>query len=293
MLIDNQSGDVLGMAGFSNSGDRDDSFLLSPYEPGSVMKPLTIAAALDTGAVTRDFTYRNVPILYIQGLPIVNAIEISKDNISLRDILQYSMNIGAATVLAQLGNDNYGAKTQTLWANYLRTHYGFGRNPADALPDRASTTSAPYRTALSAFGTYTTVTPAELLGAYAAIAHDGLAVQPRICTTQALKTTQALHPASAHTVSLLLSDIYAADSGNAHTSGLTIGGKTGTVDLLSDEGYYQVGQDIGTYVGFINSPDKSLGLITILKHPRTSSFASHEAKAVWANTAQAISALNQ
>ncbi len=257
IVMDVHTGAILAMATFpsfdGNEYGKSDPTLFDnpavahPYEPGSVMKAFTIAAALDAGAITTSTKVLDNNNLRLRGVRIQNADRYDwpygHGQITPQQVLQLSNNNGAARIGLKLGGEK-------LYQSFLR--YGFGQPTGIDLAGEVGglvwdpsspNASGDLTTAQNAFGQGLTVTAVQLVAGYAAIANGGTMVTPHVVAgwTDPGGTYQAAsHPAgerimkesTAQTVLQLLTG--AIDGGIAHGAsvpGYAIAGKTGTAEI--------------------------------------------------------------
>lgn len=77
------------------------------YEMGSIIKPLTMAVGIDTGAINADSTYNDTGFMMLNGKRIANYDGKARGVISVREVLGQSLNVGAATVALKVGNERF------------------------------------------------------------------------------------------------------------------------------------------------------------------------------------------
>jgi stage V sporulation protein D (sporulation-specific penicillin-binding protein) len=255
IIMNAETGAILGMASFpSYDANRfaatDGGLFANPavarmYEPGSVMKAFTIAAALDAGAVTVDDTFDDDNNLRIGSIRIQNADRLDRPYghgaITPADVLALSNNVGAAKVGLKLGGD-------ALYDAFRR--FGFGSPTGIELtgeqdgvvwhPDDAS---GDLTTAQNAFGQGLSLTAVQLIAGYASFANGGNLVTPHVVegwtdpdgTYHAADQPPAeriMRPETAATMVGLLTN--AIDDGIAQRAsipGYTVAGKTGTAQI--------------------------------------------------------------
>lgn len=257
IVMDVHTGAILAMATFPsfNGNDYgqtdptlfDNPAVARPYEPGSVMKAFTIAAALDAGAITTATKVLDNNNLTIRGVRIQNADRFDHPwghgKITPQQVLQLSNNNGAARIGLLLGGER-------LYQSFR--NYGFGQptgidvagEVGGTLWDPASANaSGDLTTAQNAFGQGLTVTAIQLVAGYAAIANGGTMVTPHVIagwtdtdgtehTTPLPAGERIMKPETAATVLRLLTG--AIDGGIAHGAsipGYAIAGKTGTAEI--------------------------------------------------------------
>jgi cell division protein FtsI/penicillin-binding protein 2 len=257
IVMDVQSGAILAMATFpsfdANSyGSANAALYTSPavasqYEPGSVMKAFTVAAALDAEAITTSTTVTDDNNLKLSGVRIQNADRYTAPyghgDLTAGDVLKLSNNVGAARIGLLLGRER-------LYEAFRR--FGFGAPTGIELAGEASgvvwdpdgpNASGDLTAAQNAFGQGLSVTAVQLVAGYAAIANGGTQVTPHVIagwTTPDGTYHPVEHPGgerlmregTADTVLQLLTD--AVDDGIAQAAGIpgyAIAGKTGTAQV--------------------------------------------------------------
>jgi cell division protein FtsI/penicillin-binding protein 2 len=260
VVMDVNTGAVLALATFpsydANSyGTLDPELFTNPavsrlYEPGSVMKAFTIAAALDADAITISDKFRDDNNLRLADVRIQNADRYTypygHGRITAGDVLKLSNNVGAARIGLTLGG-------QRLYEALRR--FGFGERTGIEIAGEASGTvwvpdgpngSGDLTTAENAFGQGLSVTAMQLVAGYAAIGNGGDLVTPHVVsgwTTPDGTYHQADPPAperimrqeTADTVLQLLTD--AVDFGIAQPAsipGYSVAGKTGTAQIAGE-----------------------------------------------------------
>ncbi|MCB0030118.1 MAG: penicillin-binding protein 2, partial [Anaerolineales bacterium] len=127
IVMDPRTGAILAMASTPcynpyNFYEEDERYFLNPaisqqFEPGSVMKLITMAAAIDSGTVTPNSTYYDSGTLEVGGQYIYNWDRSGGGTTDMTTLLARSLNIGAATLALWMGTDTY--------YDYM-TRFGFG-----------------------------------------------------------------------------------------------------------------------------------------------------------------------
>jgi cell division protein FtsI/penicillin-binding protein 2 len=257
VVMDVKTGAVLALATFpsydANSyATLDPTLFTNPavsrqYEPGSVMKAFTIAAALDAGAITTRDRFRDDNNLRLSGVRIQNADRYTSPyghgRITAGDVLKLSNNVGAARIGLTVGR-------QPLYQALRR--FGFGEPTGIEIAGEATGTvwnpdgpngSGDLTTAQNSFGQGLSVTAMQLVAGYAAFGNGGQLVTPHVVAgwTTPDGTYHAAEPPAAErimreetadTVLQLLTD--AVDDGIAQPAsipGYSVAGKTGTAQI--------------------------------------------------------------
>jgi len=248
IVLDARSGEVLAMVNQPsfNPNRRADleasryrnRAVTDVFEPGSTLKPFTVAAALEEGGYERRHTIDTAPgSLRVQGKRISDVRNYG--TLDLRHILVKSSNVGAAKLALSLDR---GA----LWRVLGRL--GLGQRTASSFPGEASGRLAgrpskrPIERATLAFGYGVSVTALQLARSYAAIANEGMA--PTVTFLRNAKADRpgaerVLNADTARTVRSMLAEVVSAEGTGSRAAipGYEVAGKTGTVKQLDAEDY--------------------------------------------------------
>jgi cell division protein FtsI (penicillin-binding protein 3) len=284
VVIDVRTGDVLAMAnapGFDpndlgpDPAPRRNHAVQDAIEPGSVVKPLTVAAALEHGG------YRSSTVVDCEGGGwVIGGSRIRDDHprgaITVREIVKYSSNIGAAKLALDLGAEQF---VDTMRA------FGFGERSGVHLPGertgilRDPREIKPIELATTAFGQGVTVTPLQLAYAIAALGNDGVRMRPRLVTRVEddhgiPEFVQSPAPArrvvSAETARAVVEMMEAVTepggtAPRARIPGYRVAGKTGTAQKV-EGGRYGTGR-IGSFVGLVPAEAPRLAIVVSVDDP--------------------------
>ncbi len=217
-------------------------------EPGSIMKPFTIAAALDAHRVTPGAMFNCYDGLMAGPHRIRDSHNRVHGLIALEKVIAFSCNRCTAQIAWKVGRD--------LLIMYWR-RFGFGVRPNDflyqALSGRLRAGDKNWRlidTAVAGFGQGISVTALQMAAAYAALANDGVYVRPRILTSEKRETHKAVSPEVARLVrSYLRATVDYGTGALAQTPGYAVGGKTGTAQIASPTGGYLSGAYVVSFAG--------------------------------------------
>lgn len=269
LVMDVRTGAILALATFpsfdANAYSTADPSLFTnpavgaPYEPGSVMKAFTVAAALDAGVMNNSTTVLDDGTLTLADVKIKNwdsgQVPKGHGEITAGDVLKLSNNIGAARIALLLGR-------QKLYEAFKAYGFGsptgtdiFGEAPGVLWDPDGPNGARDITAAENAFGQGVSVTALQLAAGYAAIANGGTLVTPHVIagwtTGDGVYHTTPLGPkerimkaATAQNVLQLL--IGSVDDGVAsvgNVTGYSIAGKTGTAQVA---GPAQVRVQVGT-----------------------------------------------
>lgn len=266
------------------------------YEPGSVFKAITMAAGLDSGAVTPSTTYTDTGQVTVGGYPIKNFDGKAYGVKTMTEVLENSLNLGTIFVVQQTGNQTFydyvqafglGAVTDIELAN---EHDGDISSLAELKDVYAYTGS---------FGHGITLTPLQLITAYAAIANGGQLMKPyivekRIVSSGAeIPTTpqvvrQVISAETSRTLSAMLVNVI--DYGHAKRAGVPgyyLAGKTGTAIVVGSNGRYDTSRHNDTFVGYGPVSDPQFVMLIKMNEPQ-SQYAEGSVVPLWGEVAKDV-----
>ena len=149
----------------------------SVYEMGSIIKPLTVAAGLDSGAILPSSTYYDSGRIKLDGYTISNYDGVARGTVPVQEILSQSLNVGVAWIVGQMNTKTF--------ADYFRA-LGLGSETGIDLPNEAhgliSNLNSPREVeyATASFGQGIAMTPIETVRALSVLANRGVLVTPHI-----------------------------------------------------------------------------------------------------------------
>ena len=270
-----------------------DRAISSSFEPGSTMKAITIAAAIDQGVVTPNTTYVDKGCTVIGGRTLCNAGSKSYGTSTVTQILEHSANAGAVFVAQKLGAERLHA--------YLKA-FGFGVASGVDLSGEATGDLRPlaewYPVDLgtAAFGQGIAVTPLQLAAAYAAIANGGTLYRPFVVAarrdadgehrTAPVAIRRPISPETAATLRTML--VSTVDNGIANLASIphySVGGKTGTAQIPSDDGRYIDDAYISSFAGFAPANDPRFVAVITLERPQSKLLGTITAMTAFRNIA--------
>lgn len=259
------------------------------YEPGSVFKPLTMAAAINEGAVTPYTTYEDKGEVQIAGFTIHNSTPDIHGVVDMTYVLEQSLNTGAIFAVQSIGSER--------WSKYVHA-FGFGETTEIELSGENTGTIAyvdrdaglsnekAIYMATSAYGQGLTVTPIQMLQAYGALANEGKMMQPYI-VDQVVKSNgyqdihepkevgQPITGETARTVAAML--VRVVDEGHskkAAVDGYFMAGKTGTAQIPKENGVgYDANRHKDTFMGFGPVSDPQFVMLVKMDEPQGVTFA--------------------
>lgn len=285
------------------SGEKDFSIFLNPaveasYELGSVMKPITMAAALEEKKVTPDSTYNDTGEVRIGSFTIRNFDGNAYHTQTMTQVLEKSLNTGLVHVARLLGK----AKQEEYFG-----HFGFGDKTGIDLPGEVAGDLSNLEHgrdsdfATASFGQGIAVTPIQLAAATAAIANKGVLMKPYVVekirddsgneTMRSPETVRSvISPETAETLTkMLVSVVKNGYEDRAGVKGYLIAGKTGTAQIprRDGKGYMEDGA-IHTFVGYAPAFDPKFLILIQLNEPKGNRFAANTLTPVFHDLAEFI-----
>jgi cell division protein FtsI (penicillin-binding protein 3) len=285
IVMNPKNGDVLAMASYpdfdpNNFADVEDPDLLrnpaisDVYEPGSVMKVMTVASALEKGTISRDWVYNDQGRLEIGGIVIENWDKNAYGVVDVAQILIRSLNIGATSIALEMGTDDFYSMMRS---------FGIGQPTGiDLFAEESGILKVPGDSdwsesdlATNSFGQGVSVTPLQMATMFSAIANDGIMRQPRI--VKQIVTADGIQEAQPTTIRRVISAetadivtdmmVRTVNEGipQAILPGYTIAGKTGTAEIPTAIGYED--DSIVTFAGFLPADDPEVVIFVKLDRP--------------------------
>lgn len=309
IVMDPKSGDILAMAttprmdlnNFQNYGviynnaSEYNRAIGMPYEPGSVMKIFTMAAALDTGLVDPNTTYLDTGEIQVGGATIKNWDEKAWGLQTMLGCLQHSLNVCMAWVATQLGPQNfYGYMDRFGFGNL--TGLDMASEAAGRVKVPGDTDWFPVDLGTNSFGQGLTATPLQIMTAASAIANQGHMVTPHTLYAMLRDGYQfnippqyAGSPISAETAATLTEMLAVSlenEASAALVPGYRVAGKTGTAQIPTPYGYYDFSQTNASFIGWGPVDDPQFMIYVWLERPTFSIWGSQTAAPVFSEVAQ-------
>ncbi|MBI2410820.1 MAG: penicillin-binding protein 2 [Candidatus Kerfeldbacteria bacterium] len=249
------------------------------YEPGSVLKPIAVAAAINEGKITPYTTYEDTGEVKIEGYSINNSDFKAHGVVDMTTVLELSLNTGAVYAVQQIGNER--------WNNYIQ-QFGFGKKTGITLNgENAGNISSVAKlqdiySATSSYGQGMTITPLQLVQAYSAFANDGVMMKPYIVdrvvksngyqeVTQPEPAGQPISPETARTVGAMLVRVVDGPHAKpARLDGYFVAGKTGTAQVPKENGVgYDEHLHKDTFIGFVSVSDPQAVILVKIDKPQS------------------------
>ncbi len=304
VIIDVSNGAVKAMANYPTFNPADfakvedqalfkNSVVTDAFEVGSIMKPLTAAAALNQGVVRKDQTYYDPASFKVDDATVKNIEEDGGPGTkSIADILQLSLNTGATWLLMQMGGGQINQKARVAWHDYLINHYQFGKPTGieqsneghGVVPSPTDGYGLNIRYANTAFGQGQTETILQMAAAISSVVNGGTYYQPHLVEAYVnpdgsqernepkVIKKDVVSPEVSKQIRDFMAYTLQKNKVNYGVRELrpeyVYGGKTGTAQISKPGGGYYEDRFEGTFLGFIGG-DKPQYLIAVrVREPR-------------------------
>jgi cell division protein FtsI (penicillin-binding protein 3) len=303
IVMDPRNGEVLAMANLVAGGNgarpipaENNLGVTSVYEPGSVNKLITVAAALEEGVVRPSQRFLVNDRLVVGGSPFQDHDHHAPADWSVTDIIARSSNIGTIMIGQELGKDRLD--------RYLRA-FGLGTRTALRFPGESAGLlidpehwSGP-SIATVPIGQGLAVTALQMLGAYNIVANGGVYVAPKLVKdtidTQGKRQRSApstrrrvVSTTTAREMTAMLTEVTRVGTGTrAKITDYGVAGKTGTAKKPKEHGTgYEEGAYVASFAGFVPAEAPRLSAIVLLDEPRGSYYGGDVAAPTFARIAQ-------
>lgn len=294
IVMDPRNGDVLALANYppfdpnnyynvSNESLLRNAGVSEQYEPGSVMKVVTMAAGLEKGTIVPQSTYNDTGVLQVGGIRIYNWDRAAHGVVDMTQVLVQSLNIGASTISINMGNEKFYT---------MMSAFGFGRSTGIDLEGEASGTLKVPGTptwsesdlGTNAYGQGVAVTPLQMITAVSAIANGGLMMQPRVVyqivdgqnviTARPAPRGRPISAETARWVTEMMVATVRDGVDKAVVPGYTVAGKSGTAEIPNPALGYEPNSWIMSFIGFLPADDPQVIVLIKLDRPTSGRWAS-------------------
>jgi len=266
------------------------------YEPGSVYKVLTMAAAIDAGAVKEDTEFNDPGRFEYGGGIILNWDRRGHGRQTMQGCMQKSLNVCLAWVATELGKEKF-YEYMSAFGIGQRTSIDLGGEKIWPLSVPGDSDWYPIQLATNSFGQGVAVTPIQLATAISAIANDGKMMKPHILKAiiqdgkQYDITPQVLgvpvQAKTAKTMTEMLVKSLVNESSLALVPGYSIAGKTGTAEIPV-EGKYGTELTNASFVGWGPAQDPQFLIYVWLEKPKDSPWGSVVAAPLFSEIAKEL-----
>ncbi len=279
---------------FKSELDAKNIAIADIYEPGSVMKPFTVAAALDVGSITPSTTFEDYGPVTYSGHIVDNWDGRHYGIQDMGELLRISNNIGAAWVGHRIGSEKL--------YDYL-VSFGFGSKYDLTLEGEDTGTLRHHSSWIDidlaniSFGQGMSASALQVLNGFNAFANGGFIHRPRIVSqistdrgtieisdlsTESIlseETLQDMH-------NLLIAGVSQEEYGHPNLKGYKIAGKSGTAQVPI-EGGYDPSITNATFIGYL-AESKVFTMLVRLENPQSSPYAAETSYPLWVDMAKQL-----
>lgn len=279
VVLDVQTGEVLALVNLPTYNPNDRSVLTGAqlrnrvitdtFEPGSTMKPFTIALALETGRVTPDTLVQTAPGSMTIGTATIHDAH-KQGTLSVAQVIQKSSNIGTAKLALQM-------PPQEMWEMFATL--GFGQQPNIGFPGavagrmRNFKTWKPIEQATMSYGHGLSVSLLQIARAYMIFARKGDIIPMTFQqTTEMPVGTRIISEATAMKMREMLESVTlpGGTATQARVPGYRVAGKTGTAHKI--EGGRYVNKYVGDFVGFAPVSNPRIIVAVMIDEPSSGGY---------------------
>jgi cell division protein FtsI (penicillin-binding protein 3) len=290
VVMDVATGEVLALANVPTYNPNNRSRLsgaqlrnravTDTFEPGSTLKPFTIALALETGRVRPDTLIATAPGSLTIGPATIRDAHAERA-LTVAQVIQKSSNVGAAKIALSL-------PAESMWEMFQ--HVGFGAPPGLDFPGEASGKLRPYRSwrtieqATMSYGHGISVSLVQLIRAYSVFARDGELVPLSLLKIDAPPATHRVVSAQTARMVRAMLELAVHSGGTApraQIAGYRVAGKTGTAHKQED-GHYAPDKYVSSFVGFAPASHPRLAIAVMLDEPTGEYYGGRVAAPVFA-----------
>ena len=298
IIMDPKNGEVLALAAvdsfdpnsYSEVGNINiflNDVVQNIFEPGSVFKPFTAAAALNEGVITPNTEYEDKGYVKIGAYTIRNANEKKYGTQNMTSVLDLSINTGAVFMESAIGHDKF--------RDYIK-QFGFGERTGVDLQgevagdiDNLLKTSRDINFATASFGQGIAITPVQLVAAFSAFANGGKMVKPHVRQGSAEFLGSPISSKTASQItSMLVSVVDNAYDKKAKVKGYKVAGKTGTAQVPKENGRGYSEKTVHSFIGFAPAYSPRFLALIKLDNPQGFNFASDSVAPLFSKIAEYI-----
>lgn len=296
IIINPKNGEIYAIVGYPNFDLNKFNEVKNPstyrnimvedvLEFGSVIKPLVMAAVIDTGALNEKSTYLDKGVVTVEKKEIYNFDKKGRGLVTMQSVLDQSLNTGMVYAEKTLGHKKF--------REYMKS-YGIGEKTGIDLPNETSglisnlDSPRDIEYANASFGQGIALTPIEAVRAFSIIANGGNMIVPHLAkqiryddgTSKIIEypveTSGIIKQETSETMARMMTHIFDAYDAGAHKlKNYSIAAKTGTAQVAQSngKGYYE-NQHTHSFFGFFPAYDPQFLVFLFLKNPKEVKYAS-------------------
>jgi cell division protein FtsI/penicillin-binding protein 2 len=296
IIIDPKTGEIIAMAlnptfdpnsvrTVTTPGVFRNKLVEDRYEMGSIVKAISMAAGLDSGAVTAGTRYKDPGCQTLNTKTFCNYDLKSHGNaVTMQEVLNHSLNTGVAYVVKQMGNKNF--------SDYM-FKFGIGTTTGIDLPSEGNSLTSNLKTgrdlenAQASFGQGIALTPIQTVRALSVLANGGYLITPHLAkaieykiggkkTLNYPKGEQVLRPGTSEEISRMLTVVVdnALKNGTVKLPNYSLAAKTGTAQIASPDGGYYPDHYLHSFFGYFPSYDARFLIFLYTYYPKDVQYAS-------------------
>jgi cell division protein FtsI/penicillin-binding protein 2 len=308
IIMDPRNGEILAMANYP-SFDPNNYIKASPdslknaavsdlYEPGSVFKIVSMSSALDSGKVTRNWTYMDRGVLNVGGSNIYNWDRGAHGSTSFDQVLIHSWNLGTTSAALAMGTQLFYDYMRDRWGVNARMGIDLGGEATGVLRQPGDMFWTDNFLATNSFGQGLQVTPLQMACYANTIAYGGQLMQPHVVLKRvhngqvimsepfAMRTPIKKETAD-QMRDILVRVVTEGEADKARVRGYKIAGKTGTAQLYNpDIANYDPYLQENTFIGFLPADEPRVTIL--IKVDKIPDFASQTAAPVFSQLVQRL-----
>ncbi len=307
IIMETKTGAIKGMCNYpsfdpnkynevESSDVYNNNALYHNYEPGSVMKSISMAIAMETEHITADTIYNDEgEIKFAGGYTIRNSDLKAHGLVDMTEVLASSLNTGIIFATSEIHNK--------VFEDYMQK-FGFGQEVGlEISQDSKGDISLLAKRgdiykATASYGQGITVTPLQMINAINVLANNGNLVQPYIINkieyTDEISETfepqiirKVISDSTASTLAAMMVNVIdSGHAGKAGVEGYYIAGKTGTAQVAGESGKYDLNKTIHNFVGFAPVDNPKFTMITKLDYPTAARFSADTAAPLFGDIAK-------
>ena len=278
VMVDVKTGEILAMVNqptYNPNNRRNlqpaamrNRAMIDVFEPGSTVKPFTVAMGLHSGKYKPETVMDTRPGYYQVGRKTVRDVH-NYGVLDITGVIKKSSNVGVAKIALDVGGDQLYSTLQQVGLGQ-DTGLGFPGERVGSLPNFK--VWKPVETAVMSYGYGLSVTTVQLAHAYAVLGNSGASVplsMSRVDTEP--QSVQVLDPKISRQVLQMLRTVVDEDGGTgskARVPGYQVGGKTGTVHKTLPGGGYAEKQYRSVFAGLAPSSKPRIACVVVIDEPR-------------------------
>lgn len=285
IMMDPKTGAVLAMCSFPDFNPNEyskvedfnsynNTAVYTPYEPGSVFKPLTMAMGIDQNLLDPHTTFTDPCERKIDDFTIHNALDKCYGKVTMTEVLEKSINTGMIWVEEKLGIEKF--------RHYL-DKFGFGQKTGIGIDTESAGDISPLQKksaiygAVASFGQGFTATPIQLAVAYSALANEGFMPKPYVVSeirresgiekTEPVTIDQVVSARTAKLITgMMVSVVEEGHGQKAKLDKYFLAGKTGTAQIPGKGGYSE--ETNHTFCGYAPANNPKFVLVVKFEAPQ-------------------------